>query len=352
MQHLLYLIDSLSLGGAETIVVNTLNYIKKTHIDIEISIITTVSANGYLSDKLYESVNYQHIDCRNFNFYKGVLSIRKYTAEKNVTLIHSHLFHSIIVGRLVKKRDIKLFETFHNLEYNKDAVYFSWWRVQLDRLTYKKESFSIYVSDDVKQSIEKIRKHNTRFMVLNNFAGEEFQFNYQPTSNNNLKLIAVGNLKRDKNFIYALETFANLKSCSVSLDIYGEGPLRDELEDFIKLNNIKVRLMGRHQMNSDILTTYDAFLMTSLNEGMPISLLEAMNVGLPCILPDHLNVMKEVAQNGALYFTLKDKTALSTIINNLIENKLILINLSNSIFERSRLYAIDTHIARLMELYT
>ena len=66
MKHILYLIDSLDLGGAETIVVNTLNYIVNTQKEIEVSIITTVTANGYLRNKLSPSINYKYVDCRNF----------------------------------------------------------------------------------------------------------------------------------------------------------------------------------------------------------------------------------------------------------------------------------------------
>ena len=351
MMHILYLIDSLGLGGAETIVVNTLNYIVNTQKETEVSIITTVTANGYLKNKLSPSINYKYVDCRK-NFLRGVLVIKKYSKENNITHIHSHLFYSIMVGRFVKMRNIKLFETYHNLEYNKDAVYYSWWRVLVDRITYNKKNFSIYVSDEVRQSIQRMRKKNNQFVLLNNFAGIDFINNYKYNNNNILKLIAVGNLKEDKNFKYALETFTQLKSYAISLDIYGDGELRPELQNLINTNNIKVTLVGRQQMDVNILSKYDAFLMTSLNEGMPISLLEAMNVGLPCILPDHLIVMKEVAQKGAIYFNLKDKNSLSSALKKIIKNKTILYEMSQKVVVQSKLYSIQAHITELMRLYS
>ena len=350
--HILYLIDGLTLGGAETIVINTLNYIKQTQPTVELSLRTTFTAEGHLIHKLHSDINCKHIDCTKLNFFKGVLDLRKYIKENNVTHIHTHLYHSIIVGRIVKTNKTLLFETFHNLEYNKNSVYYSWWRIIADKLTFNKASFSIYVSEGVAQSVQRIRNNHTQFIVLNNFAGLNFSYNYHLKKSKSLKLIAIGNLKADKNFKYALSAFSSLKQYPISLDIYGEGSLRTEIEDYINANNIKVRLMGRRQMEIKILTDYDAFLMTSLNEGMPISLLEAMGVGLPSILPNHLSVMKEVAQNSARYFSLNNSNELPNVLVEILENKEMLLAMSIEAASRSRSYNIDTHVSKLFEVYS
>jgi len=82
-----------------------------------------------------------------------------------------------------------------------------------------------------------------------------------------------------------------------------------------------MKFMIRQQININILSKYDAFLMTSINEGMPISLLEALSVGLPCIMPDHLIIMNEVAQEAANYFSIKESNSLSNKLVRLINNK-------------------------------
>ena len=348
--HILYLIDGLSLGGAETIVVNTLNYIKKNHPKIEVSLITTLTVEGHLIDKLDAAINYEHIDCKRANFINGIIKLRKYVKNTNVSHIHSHLYHSIIVGRFVKNNKTLLFETFHNLEYKKDSVFYSRRLVVLDILTYKK-SVSIYVSEEVAQSIQRIRNKNNKFIVLSNFAGLDFNYDYHFKNDSSLKLIAIGNFKADKNFKYAISAFNTLKSYPISLDIYGEGLLRTELEQLIEESNVKVRLMGRQQMNVQILSGYDAFLMTSFNEGMPISLLEALGVGLPCILPNHLKIMKEVAQKSAVYFSINDSNELSNMLVEILENKQLLITMSEEAAMRSKLYDIDSHVSTLFDLY-
>ena len=350
--HILYIIDGLTLGGAETIVINTLNFIKQNHPKVKLSLITTFTEEGHLKHKLNLDINSRHVDCRRINFFKGASTIKKYIKENKVTHVHTHLYHSIIIGRIVTHPNLLLFETFHNLEYNKNSVYYSWWRVIADRITFNKDSHSIYVSEEVAQSVQRIRKNYRKFSVLNNFAGLNFSYNYQYKNNKSLNLIAIGNLKADKNFKYALAAFTSLKQYPISLDIYGEGSLRNEIQKYINVNKVKVRLIGRMQMEIDILAGYDAFLMTSLNEGMPISLLEAMGVGLPSILPNHLTVMKEVARDSARYFSINDTMELSNTLVEILENKEMLLAMSEVAAKQSELYKIDTHVAKLFEVYT
>ena len=351
MPHILYLIDSLTLGGAETMVTNTLNYLSLKYPSTKISLFTTLEEDGLLVKKLSKNVNYLHINCRGLNLLRSTLNIKKYIRDNKVTHVHSHLYHSILVGRMITNSKIALIETYHNLEYDPSSVYYSKWRVKLDKLTFKKKTTSIYVSEKVKQSIEKSRPKGHTNLVLNNFAGVEFMYNYKFNSASSLKLIAVGTINNDKNFLFALQTFSHLKQTDISLDIYGDGLLREELTAYIETNKINVRLMGSVSVTMEIFENYDAFLMTSLNEGMPISLLEALNFGLPCILPDHLPVMKQVAGKAGLYFSIKNVESLKNLLLKLFNDKDSLQAMTLECRTQSKLFSIDAHVNRLADIY-
>ena len=351
MKHILYLIDSLTLGGAETMVTNTLNYLSLKYPDTKISLLTTLEADGILLKRLSKNVNYLHINCRGLNFLGGTFSIKKYLRDNKVTHVHTHLFHSILVGRLITNSKIALIETYHNLEYNPSSIYYSKWRVELDKITFKKKATSIYVSEDVKKSIEKSRPKTHINLVLNNFGGVEFMYNYKLNSVSSLKIIAVGTLNHDKNFLFALKTFSQLTQADISLDIYGDGFLKEELTTYIETTNINVRLMGSVSITMDIFENYDAFLMTSVNEGMPISLLEALNFGLPCILPNHLPVMKQVAGKAGLYFSINDVGSLKNLLLNLSNDKESLQIMSLESRKQSALFSINAHVSKLADIY-
>ena len=351
MKHILYLIGSLSRGGAETIVVNTLNSIYNKYPTIKISIFTTLEGNGILVNQLNKNIIYKHVDCSGINVFMGISTIKNYMKQNNVSVLHTHLFYSMIIGRVVKNSKTHLIETYHNMEYHPDSVYYSKWRVMLDRFTFRKKIHSLYVSEDVKASIAPSRSLNHSNAVINNFAGDEFKYNYKFKENNGLKLLAVGNLKNDKNYQYALKTLSLLKNTPITLDIYGEGFLRQEMGNYISKNNLNVQIMGNVEITTKVFNGYDAFLMTSFNEGMPISLLEAINFGIPCILPDHLPVMRQVAQNAGLYFSINDETALKILLLKIVNNKNILKYMSLETKKQSPIFSTDKHVNVLAEIY-
>ena len=80
--------------------------------------------------------------------------------------------------------------------------------------------------------------------------------------------------------------------------------MRKELEDLIKTNNIKnVFLLGNKKNVFNYLIASDIYLTSSLYEGLPIAVLEAMSIGLPIIASDVVGNKDTVKHNysGFLY---------------------------------------------------
>lgn len=109
-------------------------------------------------------------------------------------------------------------------------------------------------------------------------------------SSANAYWVAVGRLAEQKNYPMMIRAFAEVikEYPDEQLRIYGEGPMRNELQHMIESfgmsNNIA--LQGQSSNIPSVLADAKGFLMTSDYEGMPNALMEAMAVGLPCVATD------------------------------------------------------------------
>lgn len=94
----------------------------------------------------------------------------------------------------------------------------------------------------------------------------------------------------------------------------GDGELKSELTSL----NIKCTGWIERKELENYLANADIYLSTSLWEGLPLSVLEAMSIGLPVVLSDCVGNKDLVDNNGFLY---KNKKNATNNINELIENK-------------------------------
>jgi len=83
------------------------------------------------------------------------------------------------------------------------------------------------------------------------------------------------------------------------LQIAGDGPLREQLVEFtkrLKLQN-RVHFLGALPHAAQFLSQLDVFVLSSLNEGLPLALLEAMATGLP-VVSTRAGGVDEAAKDG------------------------------------------------------
>lgn len=343
------MIDSLGTGGAEKLVVDTANAFASRNYQVHV--ITTVSGNGALAKDLHSSIIYTHICSSGKSFFSGLFMLKKYIRENTITHIHAHLYHSMILSRLTAG-SAKLFFTYHNMEYDAKDMFFSRRLVWIDRLTLRDTHTSLYVSKPVMNTVQKIRGKKGNEYVLYNFPSGSFQNLWQYNPQPSLRLVTVGSVKPVKNFNFLLNVFNQLKDQNIHLDIIGDGESRNGLQRIIDTEQIaNVKLCGKKMISSELLAQYDMFVMSSHSEGMPVALIEAMATGLPSVLPAHLDVMKDVADDSAVYFSIHDQESLIVQLINILQNKPMLKKMHEQSVEKSKEFSLQNHITTLLKIY-
>ena len=101
------------------------------------------------------------------------------------------------------------------------------------------------------------------------------------------RIVTIGRLSEQKNQKMLIEAFAKIhhKYPNYTLDIYGEGHLRDSLQQLISelMLDDCVSLKGNVSDIHDQISDAKFFVLSSDYEGLSNALLEAMMMGLPCI---------------------------------------------------------------------
>lgn len=146
----------------------------------------------------------------------------------------------------------------------------------------------------------------------------------RPTSANRdeLRLITVGRLEREKGHTLLLDALATVRDQRVSLTVIGDGSEMDALRDQAERLGVgdRVRFLGRIGQD-DIRDHYaraDAFCLASLGEGIPVVLMEAMAMRMPVIAPRIMGIPELVLDGtSGLLFTPGRPDALAQAITSL-----------------------------------
>lgn len=114
--------------------------------------------------------------------------------------------------------------------------------------------------------------------------------------------VSVGRLTYQKNYPLLIESFASVskKNPNARLLIIGGGKLQSELEALAEKSAPgKIFFTGRRENIYPLLARADCFILTSLWEGFPNVLIEAMACGLPIISTDCKTGPKEILRKNA-----------------------------------------------------
>lgn len=139
-------------------------------------------------------------------------------------------------------------------------------------------------------------------IVIPNAIGNELAYSIKKPKKRRKTICAVGRLHKQKNYSLLIEAFKLVreKHPEYALEIYGDGPELNNLRELtidLKLDTC-VTFCGSKPDALVRIADAACYVLSSLYEGMPNALMEALAIGLPCVATDCPNGPAELIING------------------------------------------------------
>ena len=248
--------------------------------------VVVVSAGGKLQSKL-----------------KGVCHIKLPVHRKNpLTAIYS----AIRITGIAKREKIDVLHA-----HSRVPAWIAWWASLLSGvpwiatchafysrnaglIPYKKASALICVSESVHRFFLELFPDRDYTVIYNGLPPSPYRWNRK--EDGTARFLFVGRLTRKKGIITLIEAFSRVGSGTWRLDVIGDGPLMGEakaLADSLGLGN-RIVFKGFQDIPEQWMEECSCFLFPSLEEGMGLTLMRAVEMGVPVIASD-LPAVRELA---------------------------------------------------------
>jgi len=336
---ILYIITKSEAGGAQTHVAELCKYFSNKG--------NTVGVLSYPGGWLQTEVEKMGIKFFANNYFsnslnpvriiKAYLETKKVIKEFKPDLVHCHSSAAGAYGRLAVRNKIRTLYTAHGWGFNIGVPFFQKWiAILIEKYLSGYTSKIICVSDFVKNLGLKFRiAPEDKFVVIKN--GVLVKEINPRSIDKKVRIVFVGRLAEPKDPLLLLEAVNKIKDKSLfEVSIVGDGKKRIECENFIKEKHlVNVKIFGELDLLEvdKLLQDSDIFVLISKWEGLPLTILEAMSVGLPVVVSNVGGISEVVnTENGILVENKVDDIEQALV--ELIQNRGLRLKMGESGYEK------------------
>ena len=262
------------------------------------------------SEDLLHTLKAENIEVHNVKFDRNIFSfnnisaykqVKKLIDENNYSLIHCHSPIGSVVARLAAKKHRKsgthVTYSAHGFHFYKGAPILNWliyYPIEKWLSKYTDALITINTEDYVLAK-QKMKAKNIYY--THGVGVDKSKFSVS-TIDRKTKLqelglpkdatvmISIGELSKRKNHQAAIKAISRIKEDNLYYIICGQGKLKGALLNLCKRLKVENRVLflGYRTDTADLLHMSDVFVFPSLQEGLPVALMEAMMSGLPCVV--------------------------------------------------------------------
>ncbi|MHA1833653.1 MAG: glycosyltransferase family 4 protein [Candidatus Baldrarchaeia archaeon] len=288
-------IGSLGYGGAERFVVDLANALAQNGHYV---IIVIFSENAPLKHQLSNSVKLISLRYHKILKLLCIVKMMNLFIRKGIQVVDTHLFYSNVYGRIAAFfARVPVIVTHEHTLTPWKKWYHRLMELLLSKITHKVICISKTVALNRIQ-IEKLHPPKIAVIPLG-IDFKRFTPNDRPKRSHVIGFI--GRFTTTKNLNVLIEVYCEVlkKLPNARLMLIGDGPLRKRIEKTIFLKGLrdKVVITGFVNNVEDYLREMSVLVLTSIHEGFPVSVLEAMSMGVP-VVASRVGALHELIKNG------------------------------------------------------
>ena len=365
MKKILFLIDSLTGGGAEKVLVNLVNNMDTTKYDITVE---TMFFDGVNAQFLNSDIKYF---CRKAPHFHGISHVLKRIPD---TLLYKYFIgnakYDILVafmhGASAKviagcpDKDVKKYAWIHINEMEHGTIWKFYPTREQTVESYSRFDRVVAVSETVKEAFEKYSHLGDKIIVkynvndverINKMSEETFDRN-----NETFYISTFGRLSTQKGFDRLVRIGKRLKDDGYNFEIhiFGKGEIQNDLEALIAENGIADRVFLEDFTGNPykVLRNSDLFVCSSLYEGLSTAMSEAVILSTPVVTTE-VSGAKEVLGDNNEYgvVTENDEEALYLALKRMISDSDYYKEYKERVQQRKDFFATEKTVEEVCKLF-
>ena len=308
------------------------------------------------------------------NNIKTYKELKKIINDNNYEIIHCHTPVGGVLTRLAarktRKKVSKVIYTAHGFHFYKGASILNWiiyypiekWMAHYTDclITINNEDYEIAKKKIKEKEVELIHgvgldtkrfdieiKDEDKIHIKKKFGIED----------NDIVLTYVAELNKNKNQILLIDAMGKLKNNypNIKLILVGPYPENEYYKEEIRKRNLEREVVLTGKTIEDvpvILSITNIYLASSIREGLPVNIMEAMYMGLPIVATDNRG-HRELIENGlnGYLVSYKNEEEFVSKIEELIENEEKIKEFANNSKQTVEKYLLKNVIKEMEEMY-
>lgn len=273
----------LSGGGAERVSAIVANYFAENNYDVIFVAVFSAEREYYLDER----IKYVYINPKSDNSAMKMV-LRSFEIKKQIKSFGADVAYSFVINELVPLvlSDIPVIPSLRIAPEKQEK---SFVRKILARFVFRTSKKVIFQTEQARDYYSSsIRK---RGVVIGNPIKEDLP--YWEENGHNKVFMTACRISKQKNIPMLIDSFIEFHKDypDYRLELYGDGEpesYKEELEQYCmdKNANSFILFMGHSSHIHTVMSSSEAFFLTSDYEGLSNSMLEAMAIGVPCVCTD------------------------------------------------------------------